>query len=141
MTAKSPLARTIVTLVLLAGSVLFLFPLIWMIATSVKPVSQAMENPPRLLPYPEAVRGNDNQLHPAVMYREPPSHAGDMPGDEKAVALLGRDGGQARIEVDAPGGKKVERVVAESEIRDPALFRWENYWKAITFKANELGFI
>lgn len=35
---------------LIAGSVVFLFPLIWMVATSLKPIEQAMSLPPTLLP-------------------------------------------------------------------------------------------
>jgi multiple sugar transport system permease protein len=127
--------------VLLAGSVVFLFPLIWMLATSVKPVSQAMEMPPRLLPYPERITGEDNQEHPAVLYAAPASEPGGKADEEKAVALLRQEGGRDLLEVDAPGGKKKQVWVNASETRVPTVFRWENYWKAISYKANELGFI
>lgn len=50
MTARTPLARLIVHLVLLAGSVLFLFPLVWMISTSLKPIEETMTMPPRMWP-------------------------------------------------------------------------------------------
>jgi multiple sugar transport system permease protein len=50
MTAKSPLARLIVHLVLVAGAVLFLFPLVWMVSTSLKPIEETMQMPPQLLP-------------------------------------------------------------------------------------------
>jgi multiple sugar transport system permease protein len=50
MTAKSPFARLIVHLVLIAGALLFLFPLLWMVSTSLKPIEQTMQMPPDLLP-------------------------------------------------------------------------------------------
>jgi len=50
MTAKSLLARWVVHLVLIAGAVLFLFPLLWMVSTSLKPIEETMKMPPDLLP-------------------------------------------------------------------------------------------
>jgi multiple sugar transport system permease protein len=50
MTAKSWLARWVVHLVLIGGAVLFLFPLLWMISTSLKPIEETMKMPPDLLP-------------------------------------------------------------------------------------------
>jgi len=50
MQAKSPLARLLVYLVLIAGSVAFLFPLLWMISTSLKPTAETMQMPPRWIP-------------------------------------------------------------------------------------------
>jgi len=50
MQAKSPLARVVVHAVLLCGSFLFLFPLFWMITTSLKPVEETMLTPPRWIP-------------------------------------------------------------------------------------------
>lgn len=42
----------IVHTVLIAGSLLFLFPLFWMLSTSLKPLSQTMRMPPEWLPHP-----------------------------------------------------------------------------------------
>jgi len=50
MTAKSPLARLVVHLILIAGAAVFLFPLLWMVSTSLKPIDQTMQMPPDLLP-------------------------------------------------------------------------------------------
>lgn len=50
MKAKNPLAKAVIHLILLAGSFLFLFPLVWMISTSLKPVEETMLNPPRWIP-------------------------------------------------------------------------------------------
>jgi len=50
MQAKSPIAHLVIHLILLAGSVVFLFPLLWMISTSLKPVEETMTIPPRWIP-------------------------------------------------------------------------------------------
>ena len=62
MKAKTPLARFVVHAALIAGSLLFLFPLLWMISTSLKPIEETMTMPPRWLPsrvmwdtYPRAI--------------------------------------------------------------------------------------
>jgi multiple sugar transport system permease protein len=44
--------RLAVYLILIAASVAFLFPLVWMISTSLKPKAQVMAIPPRLIPDP-----------------------------------------------------------------------------------------
>jgi multiple sugar transport system permease protein len=136
MQAKTALARVVVHLILVAGSGLFLFPLLWMLSTSVKPISQTTEMPPRMLPYPEKVKAEDDQLYPAVFYREKP---GDK--EEKTVALLGRDADRVFIERDAVGAKKERVWVPAGTVRTPSTWRWENYSKAVTYKAEELGYI
>lgn len=134
MQARSPLARAIVYLVLFLAGFVFLFPLLWMISTSLKPISQTMETTPRLFPYPETVLGGDDRAYPAVYYREDPA------GEEKPVALLERSGGRIRIEMEV-AGQKVRREIAEDEVRYPGVWRWENYLDAITYKSAQLGYL
>lgn len=50
MQVKSPSARFCVHLILLGGSFLFLFPLLWMISTSLKPIEETMKVPPQWIP-------------------------------------------------------------------------------------------
>ena len=50
MEAKSPLAKAIVFIVLLALSVVFLFPFFWMLSTSLKPIEETMHMPPKWIP-------------------------------------------------------------------------------------------
>jgi multiple sugar transport system permease protein len=77
MPAKSPTARFLIHLVLLAGSLLFLFPLAWMISTSLKPIEETMTIPPRWIPsrwqwhnYVAAVTYQSDQLgyYPFLVY-------------------------------------------------------------------------
>src|SRR5579864_8095995 len=111
MQARSPLATFVLHLILIAGSALFLFPLVWMISTSVKPVSQADQDPPRLLPEREFIKTEDGREYPAAFYREKPGE------DEKLVALVGRGAGTARIEMDGPATTKIQRTVPDNEVR------------------------
>jgi multiple sugar transport system permease protein len=120
---------------LLAGSVLFIFPLLWMIATSVKPMSQALEQPPRAFPYPEKVPSPDGNSYPAIFYKEAPGK------EEKLAGILERRGEQVHIEVDGAGAQKERRWVAASLTREAPTWRWENYAKAFTYKAEKLGYI
>jgi multiple sugar transport system permease protein len=50
MKARHPLSRMIVHAILIGGSLVFLFPLLWMITTSLKPVEETMLTPPRWIP-------------------------------------------------------------------------------------------
>ena len=50
MKARHPLSRMIVHVILIGGSLVFLFPLLWMITTSLKPVEETMLTPPRWIP-------------------------------------------------------------------------------------------
>jgi multiple sugar transport system permease protein len=69
MKAKTPLARLAVHAALIAGALLFMFPLVWLIATSLKPIEETMRMPPQLLPsqvmaenYPRAVMYQSDKL-------------------------------------------------------------------------------
>ncbi|NSW55032.1 MAG: carbohydrate ABC transporter permease [Armatimonadetes bacterium] len=50
MTVKSPTGRLVAYLLLVLGSVAFLFPLVWMISTSLKPIEETMRVPPVWIP-------------------------------------------------------------------------------------------
>jgi multiple sugar transport system permease protein len=139
MTANSLLAKVVVTLLLVGGSVIFLFPLIWMVSTSVKPMSQTADMPPRLFPYPETAKGTDGKAYPAALFT---TQKADGSGTEEVVvALLGREGERVHIERDAAGAKRVREWVPAGLVRVPPTWRWENYWKAVTYKSEQLGYI
>jgi multiple sugar transport system permease protein len=50
MQAKSTTAKAVSYLLLIAGSILFLFPLAWMLSTSLKPIEETMRTPPVWIP-------------------------------------------------------------------------------------------
>jgi multiple sugar transport system permease protein len=65
MEAKHPLTRFTVHIALIAGSVICLFPLVWMMMTSLKPIQETMTLPPQWIP---SVWRFDNYAR-AVMYQ------------------------------------------------------------------------
>ncbi len=50
MRAKGPLSHAALHMILLGGSFLFLFPLFWMLSTSLKPIEETMLTPPQWIP-------------------------------------------------------------------------------------------
>lgn len=50
MEPRSRLARILVYVLLVLGSLVFLFPLIWLLSTALKPVEQTMKMPPSFVP-------------------------------------------------------------------------------------------
>lgn len=138
MSAKSLVAKIVVNLLLLAGGALFLFPLVWMFSTSIKPLSQTTELPPRLLPYPEVIKADDGRTYPGVFNRVKPADKEDT-----LVALLGPGDrpGEVRIERPIAGSVKEIVSVAREQVRVPPVWRWENYTKAVTYKSETLGYI
>ncbi len=56
------IGRIIIYALLLAGSFIFLFPLFWMISTSLKPIDQTMTMPPVWIPYREFAELNGQSV-------------------------------------------------------------------------------
>ncbi|MGV3720100.1 MAG: carbohydrate ABC transporter permease [Actinomycetota bacterium] len=135
MQAKSTLAKAVIYAILAMGGLLFLFPLLWMLFTAVKPTSQSMEMPPRLLPYPETVKDADGRIYPAAFHQPP--------GQKKAtlVGVVRRNGEDALVLMNAPGGVKQRKWVEGRYVNVPPVIRLDNFWKAITYKSEELGYI
>jgi multiple sugar transport system permease protein len=50
MEAKSPQAKFLIHAILIGLSIVFLFPLFWMISTSLKPIEETMKVPPQWIP-------------------------------------------------------------------------------------------
>jgi multiple sugar transport system permease protein len=48
---RKRLNKLLIYVVLIGGSVLFMFPLIWMVSTALKPIEQTMAMPPTWMPY------------------------------------------------------------------------------------------
>ncbi len=104
------LSRALLYGVLLAGAVSFLFPLVWMLSTSLKPLDQTMHMPPTWLPY-------GYQLEQA--------------GGAVWVKLIAPvpELGLMRVVSEADG---LERTVPAESIRKRIRPRWDNFGAAIT---------
>jgi len=84
---KTFLFRTIIYLALLAGSVIFLVPLLWMISTALKPIDQTMSFPPTWIPYTLHLQHGDGTV---------PIKRGETIDQPRLLVELG-DSGERRL--------------------------------------------
>lgn len=105
---QGPVARLIIYLLLVAGSLVFLVPLFWMISTALKPVDQTMAMPPTWLPR-QAYITRDGQRMPVTVGPE-----------------VGRD--QVRVML---ADRTSQVVVARADVVTEVKPRWNNFRDAI----------
>lgn len=104
---QGPIARLFIYAMLLAGSLVFLIPLFWMISTALKPIDQTMSMPPTWLPR-QAYATVDGQRAPVSVVRT-------LDDGRVEVALADRSA----------------RVVEASDITTRVRPRWGNFREAI----------
>ncbi len=111
------LTRLLVYGLLAAGSVLFLFPLIWLLATSLKPIEQTMSLPPTWIPraYYATIDGRRMEV---TLGPSAPDKPGHRHVTERSPTKI----------VKKP---LATAIVPESEIETRIKPRWENYPKAL----------
>lgn len=105
---QGPFARLIIYLLLVAGSLVFLVPLFWMISTALKPVDQTMTMPPTWLPR-QSYAPVDGQLTPVT---------------------LGPDTGPGQVRVIL-ADRTSQVVVARADVVTEIKPRWNNFRDAI----------
>lgn len=104
---QGPVARFFIYALLLAGSLVFLIPLFWMISTALKPIDQTMSMPPTWLP-----RQSYTQLDGA---RVPVTVGRSLEGGQVEVVLADR----------------TVRVVAAADVTSEVKLRWGNFREAV----------
>ena len=138
------------------GCILFLFPLVWMVVTSLSPIEQTVSYPPRLLPLAHyaSIDGRKLEVTVDAEVREPSvfveSVSGLRVGLKTVIPLKNYHSSDSSVRVlqrVAPGLVQVtERSktskVAEKDLRRAVLprsaietrvkFRWDNYPKSLT---------
>lgn len=122
--------RIAVHAILIAGSCVFIFPFIWLITTSLKPVEQIMKMPPDLLPraYYAPVEGRrlkvvrERQIDaPSVIVRCAAEGAvGGMPQGRVLLPVSKYADGKAELEVRVADRTETVRVPATIEKLVPA---------------------
>jgi multiple sugar transport system permease protein len=136
------------------GTVLFGFPLIWMVATSLSPVEQTLSYPPRLLPvaHHATLNGRRAEVTLDERVREPSVLLEESSGPRAGFSSLvpernydPNDASRRRVQSAAPGDwlvsersassksldkHAVRSIVPASSIDTQVLPRWENYPKA-----------
>ncbi len=107
---RKPLQTLAVYLLLLGGSAVFMLPLVWMVATAVKPIDQTMTVPPVWVPYQWYAQVDGQSL--AV------DRVGNDPLSPGSVIVVAEETGERMI---VPEGAMTWRVAP----------RWENFHLAI----------
>jgi len=121
----SPPKRIAVHALLVAGSLVFIFPFVWLITTSLKPVEQIMKMPPDWLPraYYAPVQGQRLKVVKERQLDESSVLVNYAHGNERKRVLLPasryRDG-QAELEVRVADRTETIRVPATIEKHAPA---------------------
>jgi len=122
---RRDLLRQIVVLIILSlGAVAMLFPLVWMVSSSLKPLSQVDLFPPKWIPTEQVKMEVDGKVY--TLYEV------QLDGETRRLLMVDkikrtgifadpRDISRT-VEVDVRQAKRVERV----------RFRWENYVEALT---------
>ena len=105
---QGPVARLIIYLLLVAGSLVFLVPLFWMISTALKPVDQTMSMPPTWLPL-QSYAPVDGQRVPVT---------------------LGPEAGPGQVRVILTD-RTSQVVVARADVVTEIKPRWNNFRDAI----------
>lgn len=105
---QGPITRLIIYALLLAGSLVFLVPLFWMISTALKPVDQTMSMPPTWLP---------RQAYAPV-------------GGSLVPVTLGQDAGEGRVRVIL-SDRTSQVVVARADVVTEIKPRWGNFRDAV----------
>lgn len=111
MEPKTRWGWVIVYVLLVSGSVVFLFPLIWLVATSLKPIEQTMSMPPTFLPRTHFATIDGVRTEVTLDYRLPD--------------------GRWHVTERSPTKVRVrpleQAVVSADDIETRIVPRWENY--------------
>jgi ABC-type glycerol-3-phosphate transport system permease component len=123
--ARDLLVRALTTLILAAGAVIVLIPLLNMLSSSVKDKNQLREYPPRLIPTAPVTVELNGKLEP--MYGV------TIEGEEREMALIKNRPGGKGLFVDPANPEEVyELVIAEQVPLRHLEIHWENYPDALT---------
>ena len=155
MNQSHPVKRFVIYACLGFGTIVFAFPLLWMLVTSLSPIEQTVSYPPRLLPYAHyaVLDGRRVEVTLDAEIRERSAFvevvSGLRTGVRRVVPLSSfdpKDPSLRLIRVVEPGTWQVtERsraskfaekdllrdVVSRDSVETSVKFRWENYPKAL----------
>jgi len=143
-------ARLVVYALLLLGAALFIFPLIWMLSTALKPIDQTLEVPPTWIPYRlyAEIDGERMPVKRRGVIEEPSYLVREKDSEVRRIVSRVRYAGEAQEmtiirEIPAAPGRKWVKVIPEfdsdaewrvvpvSSLMKRCAPRWGNFVKAI----------
>jgi multiple sugar transport system permease protein len=123
--AQDLLARGLTTLILAAGAVIILIPLIFTVSTSLKDRNQLRRSPPPLIPLEYTmveVNGKDEPLYQVT-----------VEGESRQMALIKNvPGGKGLFVEPANPDQTFELIIADQTPMQHLEAHWENYPEALT---------
>jgi multiple sugar transport system permease protein len=120
---RTSITRLIVYVLLLTGAAVFLFPFLWLVCTSLKPIEQTMSMPPTWLPRAYYATVNGERVEVTRDYPVP-GRPGDWHVTERLPAPAGLPTG---VGFRVPGSAIVPATEIETRIQP----RWDNYRTAL----------
>ena len=126
MSPRSKLARLIVYALLLGGGAIFLFPFLWLVATSLKPAEQTMSLPPTWLPRAYYTTIDGKRMEVTRDYPAP-----DRPGYWHVTERLPANDSGAGLQTGARPHKPANAIMPAAEIETKIQPRWDNYHTAL----------
>jgi multiple sugar transport system permease protein len=123
MRSKTAIGRARIALayvLLTALSVLFFAPFVWLVSTALKPLDQTMKMPPEWVPRAWLTSVNGQPVEVTLQ---------ELKGDKQTVEVA--DGLQ----------KGTKMVVNPSQLTHPPHAEWHNFWDAISYGREQLGYI
>jgi len=123
MRPRSKLARLIVYALLFGGAAVFLFPFLWLVCTSLKPIEQTMAMPPTWLPRGYHAMINGKRVEVARDYPVP-----DRPGYWHVTE---RPPDQAGMQTGVIPREPESAIVSAAELETKIQPRWDNYHTAL----------
>ena len=123
--AQDLLIRALTTLILAAGAVVIMIPLVFMISTSLKDRNQLRATPPTLIPWEQTMVEVDG--------KQEPLYEVTLDGETRQMALIKNRPEGKGLFVDPANPDQIhELVIAEQEAVRHVELHWENYPEALT---------
>jgi multiple sugar transport system permease protein len=126
MRPRSTITRLIVYVLLLTGAAVFLFPFLWLVCTSLKPIEQTMSMPPTWLPRAYYATVNGERVEVTRDYPVP-----DRPGYWHVTERLPAPGSLAGLATSTGSDVPASVIVPAAEIKTRIQPRWDNYRAAL----------
>jgi multiple sugar transport system permease protein len=126
MSPRSKLARLIVYALLLAGAAVFLFPFLWLVSTSLKPIEQTMLMPPTWVPRAYYATIDGKRVEVTRDYPVP-----DRPGYWHVTERLPANDSGAGLHTGDVPHVPTSAILSASEIEARIHPRWDNYRTAL----------